>query len=100
MTRIESESGDSNTIVVSSAKSNKNKNNTWENVIDIVEDISPKRSAKEAVELARNAFRSGKTLPLKFRKSQLKGLLRFLENEKDKIEEALYKVSTLKNTFV
>lgn len=94
MTRAESESGDSNTIFVGSAKSNKN--NSWKNVNDIVEDISPKRSAKETVEVARNVFRSGRTLPMKFRKNQLKGLLRFLENEKENIQEALYKVSILK----
>lgn len=89
MTRIESESDNT----TESAKSNRI--NAWENVIDIVEDILPKRSAKEVVEFARKTFRTGKTRPLKFRQNQLKGLLKFLENERENIEEALFKVSSL-----
>lgn len=92
MTRIESES-DINARL--SAKSNKN--NAWENVIDIEDDVSPKKSAEEVVATARKAFRSGKTLPLKFREKQLKSLLNFLKIEGKKIEEALYKVSILFN---
>lgn len=92
MTRIESES-DNNARL--SAKSNKS--NAWENVIDIDDDVSPKKSAEEVVVIARKAFRSGKTLPLKFREKQLKGVLNFLVNERQKIEEALYKVSDLLN---
>lgn len=95
MTRIESESDSAARV---SAKSKRT--NAWDNVIDIVEDVPLKRSAKEVVDNARSFFRSGRTIPIKFREKQLKGLLKFLEDEKLLIEEALYKVSGALRTSV
>ncbi|KAJ8916810.1 hypothetical protein NQ315_005817 [Exocentrus adspersus] len=66
-------------------------NNAWESVINIEEEVSNKKSPKEVVEFSRKAFTAGKTKSLKFRKAQLKGLLKFLEECKGDIEKALYK---------
>ncbi|KAL3274613.1 hypothetical protein HHI36_015994 [Cryptolaemus montrouzieri] len=49
----------------------------------------PKTPA-EIVKSARAAFRTGKTKPLKYRKNQLEALLRFFEECRLEIEEALY----------
>ncbi|XP_018564881.1 aldehyde dehydrogenase, dimeric NADP-preferring-like [Anoplophora glabripennis] len=65
-------------------------NNAWESVIDVEEEISSKTAPKDVVAVAKKAFATGKTKPLKFRREQLKGLLKFLEECKEDIEKALY----------
>ncbi|XP_066252232.1 aldehyde dehydrogenase, dimeric NADP-preferring-like [Euwallacea similis] len=50
-----------------------------------------KYSAKECVEIARRAFKTGRTRKLGFRERQLRGLLKFLESHRLEIEEALFK---------
>ncbi|KAG5867878.1 hypothetical protein JTB14_010931 [Gonioctena quinquepunctata] len=90
MAKIESESDARITTVKSS-----NRTNVWENVIDIDEDLSPKKTIKEVVEISRSAFAAGKSRSLKFRKDQLKKLLKFLEDEKKCIADAIYKVSDI-----
>ncbi|KAJ8937916.1 hypothetical protein NQ314_011658 [Rhamnusium bicolor] len=68
-----------------------NSNNVWGSVINIEEEISIKKTPKDIVENLRKAFAKGKTKSLKFRETQLKSLLNFLEERKEDIEKALYK---------
>lgn len=68
-------------------------------VIDIVDPLFVRKqnmpkapmTTPEVVRAAKAAFRSGKTKPLKYRKEQLKALLRFLEECRQDIEEAIHK---------
>ncbi|KAJ8975551.1 hypothetical protein NQ317_004409 [Molorchus minor] len=89
MTKVESDSGEH----ISATRTHENNNNSWISVIDIEEKADVKKSAKDAVEFARKAFATGKTKSLKFREGQLKGLVRFVEERKKEIQEALYKAS-------
>lgn len=73
-------------------------NNAWETMVD-VEEISEKRSPSEMMATARKAFDAGKMRSVKFRKEQLKGLLKFLEGCRGYIEKAVYKVIPLYLNF-
>lgn len=67
-------------------------NSAWENVIDIEETMHKQKSIEEVVEIARKAFDTGRTRKIEHRETQLKNLLRFLEERVKDIEDALYKV--------
>lgn len=60
-------------------------------VIDLENNHSiSKNTAAGLVEHTRNVFKSRKTLPVEFRKQQLKNLLKFLEHEEESILKALH----------
>ncbi|CAG9767456.1 unnamed protein product [Ceutorhynchus assimilis] len=67
-------------------------NSVKEAVVNIeIAEMKGRKSVKECVTIARKAFSNGRSRSLAFRQTQLKGLLKFLENHKVEIEEALHK---------
>lgn len=66
-------------------------------VIDIEEPLfiareqkpAKRRSAEEVVQIARNAFATGRTKDVEFRRKQLKNLLRLLQENEDRLAAAL-----------
>ncbi|XP_056632698.1 aldehyde dehydrogenase, dimeric NADP-preferring-like isoform X1 [Diorhabda sublineata] len=63
---------------------------TQSSIINVDDGVKTNKSISETVECTREIFKSHKTLPLSFRKEQLKGLLDFFEKEEKSICEALY----------
>ncbi|KAH1016538.1 hypothetical protein HUJ04_007740 [Dendroctonus ponderosae] len=65
-----------------------------DSIIDIEDEENngyEKNRAKQCLDISRRAFNSGRTRKLAFREKQLKGLLKFLENHRTEIEDAVYK---------
>lgn len=58
---------------------------------EIVVDIAPPTDPAKIVHVARDRFEEGKTKPLKFRKKQLNGLLKFVQENQNAIIEAVYR---------
>lgn len=53
------------------------------------EKLPKRRTAEEVVRIARNTFATGKTKDVEFRRKQLKNLMRMLQENEDKLAEAL-----------
>lgn len=59
-------------------------------ILDIDNEINKPKTAKELVARTREVFRSGKTVPISFRKKQLKNLRNFLLKEEEALCKATY----------
>lgn len=63
---------------------------TQSSIIDVDDGVKSNKSISETVKSTREVFKTHRTLPLDFRKKQLKGLLKFFEKEENAICKALY----------